>query len=1252
MRYDRLKIMKPSLENLKKLCPEVDELLIEEHLHRLDERYYNAFSIKEICSHLRSLAGLSSENPVQLNLKRGQGEEVECTITAFDYSAEFSLLTGTLGALGLNIIKGDVFTYERTRPGFSGSRRRGYQRHEVISTLKRRRIVDRFSGYLNSPLSLAEWEEKLRRQLQVTTRLLEQGKSGTAELAREQVNELVAASLEALDLEAGSALMPLHIEEDESCADCTRIRVVTEDTPFFLYALSTALALKGIIIERVSIRTVAGRVEDVFDILNAQGKKIDDQPLLNQVKLSVLLTKQFTYFLGRAPDPYAALCRFEQMVDDILRLPEQGKWLELLSNPLIMQDLARLLGASDFLWEDFIRLQYESLLPMLEPHLHGRSFTPSARDLKKRLTRALKGAKTREEEIQCLNEFKDQEIFLLDMDHILTPDMDFRKLALRLSSLAEEIINRAFVLACNHLEENYGTPQTIAGLETGYAVMALGKFGGRDLGYASDIELLLIYGDAGFTSGPQVIGNMEFYEHLVRKVKESIQARREGIFKLDLRLRPYGNAGPLACSLESFCRYYGTGGDAHSLERLALVRLRAIGGDRELGPRIERLRDEILYTARGIDLSELRTLRRRQLKNKTLKGRLNAKFSPGALVDLEYTVQILQVTYGAGNPEVRTPYLLPALKRLHSAGVLAAFEAKRMTESYAFLHKLINSLRMLRGSSEDLFLPLLESQEYAHLARRMGYKLSPALSPGQQLHLDFETHTAFIRTFVEKHLGRESLPGLASGNIVDLILSEHLPGPLKYKILKNLGMEEMERAVVNLKKLAGRGRQREHFVKLAVLAGDILKALPDPGMALNNWERFVVSLGRADKHYRMLLSQPKGLEILLSILAGSQFLADTLIGNPEFLSWLAIPGNLQNVRKQEDIERELCTFESDWLNNMRRLRRREILRIAARDICLGAPIQEIILELSRLAEAVIRATLAGIQDQAGIKGVPLNFCILALGKLGGSELNYSSDVDLLGIYGEPVSAGSAELCGRIMEKLKRELSIHTEEGYAYRVDLRLRPYGSSGELVQSDKALLDYYRNSASLWERQALLKIRPVAGNLELGYEVVDKAHSLLLEGREKRQIIEAIDAVRSRTIKSLGYRPSNSLNVKLGAGGIRDIEFLVQGLQLIYASRIKDRKLLEGNTLNALKILMAAGYLPVEAAAQLSRDYLFLRRVEHSLQLFEDRQVHTLPVDPSELRALARRIMGVRVKIDVFLIELKDCLERVRRAYTTYLN
>jgi glutamate-ammonia-ligase adenylyltransferase len=239
-----------------------------------------------------------------------------------------------------------------------------------------------------------------------------------------------------------------------------------------------------------------------------------------------------------------------------------------------------------------------------------------------------------------------------------------------------------------------------------------------------------------------------------------------------------------------------------------------------------------------------------------------------------------------------------------------------------------------------------------------------------------------------------------------------------------------------------------------------------------------------------------------------------------------------------------------------------------------------------------------------------------------------------------------------MEKLKRELSIHTEEGYAYRVDLRLRPYGSSGELVQSDKALLDYYRNSASLWERQALLKVRPVAGNLELGYKVIDKARSLLLESREKRQIVEAIDTMRSRTINNLGDRLSNTLNVKLGAGGIRDIEFLVQGLQLIYASRKKDRKLLEGNTLKALNILMEEGYLPAATATQLSRDYLFLRRVEHFLQLFEDRQVHTLPVDHSELRALARRIMGAGVESDAFLTKLKDCLERVRRAYTAYLT
>jgi glutamate-ammonia-ligase adenylyltransferase len=190
----------------------------------------------------------------------------------------------------------------------------------------------------------------------------------------------------------------------------------------------------------------------------------------------------------------------------------------------------------------------------------------------------LDGANTPDEQRKRLNEFKDREIFLIDLDHILNPGTDFHTLAKRLVRLAENIVNAATQFAYADLVQRFGKPRTAAGLEARFTVLGLGKLGGAALGYASDIEMLIVYSDNGTTDGEKQIGNAEFFDLLVRGITGYIQTKREGIFHIDLRLRPYGNDGPLACSLENFCRYYGKDGGAHSYERLALVRLRAIGG--------------------------------------------------------------------------------------------------------------------------------------------------------------------------------------------------------------------------------------------------------------------------------------------------------------------------------------------------------------------------------------------------------------------------------------------------------------------------------------------------------------------------------------------------------------------------------------------------------------------------------------------------------------------------------------------------
>jgi glutamate-ammonia-ligase adenylyltransferase len=1249
--------MKPTVEALQALCPDLEEGVIRGHLARLEDRYYELFEPAEVAEHLLALDRLTPQRPLELTVRTGEVQEIECTVIAFDYPGEFSIITGILGATGYNILSGDVFTYAPAAPRPFAAGRRAARRPEPAASrsalLARRKIIDHFRGRVAEARPVALWEDRLRSLLGESALLLERGAGQGLVQARQRVNELVAEHLAWLGLKAEAVLYPLDISVRQEADGRTVLRVVSQDTPFFLYTLSTALALRSIFIDYIRIRTVDNRIEDEFSFLDARGRRITEAGLLDQAKLSVLLTKQFTYFLGGAPDPYAALCRFESLVETVLALPGEGRWLDLLSNPRVLQELARLLGASDFLWEDFIRLQYESLLPILEPHVRGQGIAAAPESLAARLAETLKRAETPEACRQALNDFKDREIFLLELEYILGPEADFQRLSRGLTLLAEAVVNAAGSLAYRELVDRFGRPRTVAGLEAEFAVLGLGKLGGGELGYASDIELLFVFGDQGETAGGSspAIRNSEFFDTLAREASVSIRAKKEGIFQIDLRLRPYGASGPMACSLETFCWYFSPQGEAHALERLALVRMRAIGGSPRLGAQLERIRDELLYSGAGLDPDQLASARQKQLDERVRRGELNAKLSPGALLDLEQTIMLLQLKYGAARAELRTPYLREALERLASFGILSPAEGERLVEAYRFLRRLINSLRMLRGTAADLYLPAGDCDEYVHLARRMGYTASGGLSPAQRLHLDFETHTAAVRYAVELHFGRQSLPATTDGNMADLVLSEALPAAARERILTKAGFRQPARAYRNLRSLAEAGGAAS-FTRLAVLAADFLRNRPDPDMALNNWERLVRALGQPAGHFQLLLAQPRRLDILLAVFAGSQFLSDTLIRHPDFFAWATQPELLNRRRERpemlaafRDLARRSASPQ-DWREELRRGRLREFLRLGLRDICLDTPIQEIMLELSALAEAILETALERACDEAGQGGAG-ELCILAFGKLGAEELNYSSDIDLLVVALPELAGERLHGLGRVVERLRADLVSHSEEGHVYRVDLRLRPYGRAGELVSGLEGVLRYYRESASLWELQALLKARPVAGNLELGRRFLQGARERLGRPFPREEVVRAVRSLRQASQARLQHSLGGGLNIKEGSGGIRDVEFLVQALQLMHAPAV-----LAGGTLAALEGLRRASVLGSARAEQLKRDYLFLRRIEHYLQIFEDRQTHTLPGEPSELEALARRTLGPQSTGAQFRGELEACLARVAAAFTEHLN
>jgi len=1265
------------------LCPEVDEGLVREHIKRLSDDYFDRFDLDDIARHLRGLAKLGPDSPVELLIDPAGDGYSACTVLAYDSPSVFSLITGVFCAAGANIVSGDVFTWARSldrgvarsaprpKPRSPGRPSPRGRRAPPEPDWYRRCIVDRFlcafeedGGGRDAD---AASKRRLRRLLDDVFSLLAAGDDAAIVAARHRVNEKVTARLVELRGTEQPVLYPVEIEFDNDIGSFTRLSLLSQDTPAFLYSISSALALQGCSIEHVHIRTVEGRVRDVIDFLDKHGHQIDDDDTLQGIRLCALLTKQFTYFLDRAPDPYTALSRFEQLVEGFLKIPEDARSVDL-TDPRLMKDLARLLGASDFLWEDFIRLQYEALLPVLES---GGDRRRQEEPVGERLAAALAGATTLQERRDRLNRFKDDEIVLIDLDHILDPEVNFRCFAGRLTALAEEVIRVAAQIVWDGLVERYGRPLTVAGLEAPWAIFGLGKLGGGALGYASDIEILLVYGDNGRTDGESYRTNTEFFNEMALDLAKLIRAKREGIFEVDLRLRPYGKNGPNACSLESFCTYYGVGGDAHSVERLALVRMRAVAGDPDLGARVERLRDELTYASRNVNPEEIYEVRVRQYEDRRKPGRYNAKYSPGALVDLEYTVQLLQVLYSPKYPKLQTPSIHRGLEELRSARVIADKECRRLTKAYVFFRQLINGLRMLRGSAKDLYLPELDSDEFLHLARRMGYETQDGLGPEQQLHVEFETRSAAVRTFVTGHLGKDSLPGPPSGNVADLLLAENPPDELVESTLDAVGFRDVTRAFANLRSLAGDEMRSDAFTDLAVLACDFLRTEPDPDMALNNWERFLGELDHPVAHFRLLLSQPQRLAFLLGVFSRSQFLADTLIRNPAFFDWATEPSRLHPIRKRRDLVRELRglsrdhTDRTEWCNAMRLFVRREVLRIGARDMCLRVPLEEVTTELSKLAEAVVQVTLRRswrMMSEAGevppsCEELPDRFCVLAFGKLGGAELNYSSDIDLLAVFDDMGLESSGphrrelEVCAsEVVRRLCSDLTEHTAQGYAYRVDLRLRPFGGVGEIVSSITALETYYRDTAKLWEVQALLKLRPIAGNTQVGYDCVERLRPLLFERRERGCIAREISAMRDLVVSEHAARSLGSgFDVKNGAGGIRDIEFLCQGLQL--AGMSEQPALLTGNTLEALNALDETGILESDEAAQLADDYRWLRCVEHQLQILHNRQTHTIPESEDELEALARCVCGAAASGAVFLDELERRRKRVRQAYLARL-
>ena len=654
-------------------------------------------------------------------------------IAAADFLGALAMVAGLLTAYRLNVDRADIFTASvPTAKGETGSKRPAVSRVTSVAALApARRLLDVFeiSALVEPPAEL--WT---RFQADLTTLLAEENRDE----AMNDVIDRVSDAFLALE-HRPTGLLPISVEVSNALdVAATRLSVRSADTPGFLFAFANALADFAINIERAEIRTVAGEAQDNFWVTDARRRPILDPQGIEELRVATTMIKQFTHLLPRSPNPGQALRQFSSLIRQMVSRPEWTKELVNLESPVVLETLADLMGVSRFLWEDFLRMQHDNLFPLVLD-----ASTLSEARPKEKLRDELRGrlqaaAVSHAEPVDELNLFKDREMFRIDLRHIVGRS-SFAEFAQELTALAEVAVEVGIQLAqAEHLPRT-GPPLLANGEPCPWTVCALGKFGGSELGFGSDLELIVVYGAEGWTAGPQPIVSSEYFGRVVQSLLHTLRSRQQGIFEIDLRLRPFGRAGALASSFDGFTSYYSPSGAAEQFERLALVRLRPIAGDPELAKRVIQARDVFVYSGQPLNLNNILHLRHRQATELVARGKLNAKYSSGGLVDLEYFVQSWQIAVGATDVTLRVTNTLEAIRRLAGQGYLPPDLAQGLAETYELLRRLIDALRVVRGHAKDLTIPPEGSREAAYLARRLGF------SAEGELRQAIATRMAFSR---------------------------------------------------------------------------------------------------------------------------------------------------------------------------------------------------------------------------------------------------------------------------------------------------------------------------------------------------------------------------------------------------------------------------------------------------------------------------------------------------------------------------
>ncbi len=920
--------------------------------------------------------------------------------------------------------------------------------------------------------------------------------------------------------------------------------------------------------------------------------------------------------LAAAPDPDMALNNLERVGAQ----RELAVFLRVLAtHPGAIPLLARLGGTSQFLAETLRR--YPRLVSwLLEPRTMRQWL---ADELAEDLAASLQAFDRPEARLNALRRFKYRQLLRIGCRDILG-DADLTVTTEELSNLADVCLAAAWDWARERLERRFGAPVGSDGAPTGLAVIGMGKLGGLELNYSSDIDPIFVYGDDGETTGGEDgrLANGEFFARAVRSIVETLESvTEEGhVFRVDLRLRPEGRSGALILSVDGYRRYFAD--RAVLWERQALIKARACAGDPAVAARFFEAVRPFVYRP-GLDpaiVGEVRGMKAqidRALRGKGA-GQRNVKLGRGGIREVEFLVQALQLLYGGDDPWLRERNSLRAIFRLTEHGYLPPALGRELGDALVYLRTVEHRLQLLHEFQIHT-LPE-EPRALGLLARRMGIALPPPAAARRFLAEHRRVRTLVHRAFREFF----AAPPAAAARPV------RIP---TYTALKATGFVDPDRARQNLRRvLEGRplvpypAAASRVVARLFPVLLDALWQSPDPDEALSQFERFVSAAGPRTAYLELLADRPELLTNLVRLCSRGELLTELLMNQPELLNGLASPETFRAHKGKRDLRVELAPVLAPRLDpgerkdRLRRLKQAQELGIIWRTLLGVTDAERFSLEMTALAEASLAvAWMLALEEAAGQYGAPrdaegrlIPSAIIGLGKFGGRELTTGSDLDLFVVYGGAGFTDGAErveahvFYDRAVEAMTGLLGDITAAGTAFAVDLRLRPGSKGSGFASSVDALQRYYREWADPWERQTLTRARLVGGDPRLGAVTRRRIRDLLYGPEALPPDLKEMRGLRERMERELGKETPGRSHVKFGKGGLVDVEFITQALQMQHGGRHPGLR--RSNTLRAIRGIAAAGLLTAAECGTLAEQYRFLRRVSLGLRLFGTRPSDTL--------------------------------------------